>query len=171
METDFEGREKVYIRWYKGEIATFDFEQQDGELEYIRADFINAKINGAEGGDILHVRRSSERPTVVCLCGSTRFMEQFFNSGWDETMKGKIVLSVGVNLKMETPDGGHVGEAMGNEVKEMLDELHKRKIDMADEVLVLNVGGYIGDSTRSEIEYAKAHGKPVRYLEGSPDDV
>ena len=69
------------------------------------------------------------KPTIVCLCGSTRFMEQFFNSGWEETMKGNIVLSVGVNLKMKTPDGGHVGEAMGEEVKIMLDELHKRKID------------------------------------------
>jgi hypothetical protein len=102
---------------------------------------------------------------IVCLCGSTRFMEQFFMSGWDETMKGNIVLSVGVNLKMETPDGGHVGEAMGEQVKVMLDELHKRKIDLADEALALNVGGYIGESTRSEIEYAIKHGKPVRYLE------
>ena len=96
-------------------------------------------------------------------------MEQFFNSGWDETMKGHIVLSVGVNLKMEIPDGGHVGEALGPEVKEMLDDLHKRKIDLADEVFVLNVGGYIGESTRSEINYAIAHGKPVRYLESIAD--
>ena len=108
-----------------------------------------------------------DRPKIVCLCGSTRFMEQFFNSGWDETMKGNIVLSVGVNLKMKTADGGHVGEAMGEEVKVMLDELHKRKIDLADEVLILNVGGYIGESTRSELEYAKAHGKRVRFLEVS----
>lgn len=106
-----------------------------------------------------------QKPKIVCLCGSTRFMEQFFNSGWDETMKGNIVLSVGVNLKMETPDGGHVGEAMGPAVKGMLDELHKRKIDLADEVLILNVGGYIGESTRGEIAYSEAHGKPVRYLE------
>lgn len=104
-------------------------------------------------------------PKVVCLCGSTRFMEQFFNSGWDETMKGNIVLSVGVNLKMLTPDGGHVGEALGPEVKERLDELHKRKIDLADEVLVLNVGGYIGESTRSEILYAETFHKMIRYLE------
>ena len=50
-------------------------------------------------------------------------------------------------------------------MKARLDELHLRKIDLADEVMVLNVGGYIGDSTRREIEYANAHGKPVRYLE------
>lgn len=50
-------------------------------------------------------------------------------------------------------------------IKTMLDELHKRKIDLSDEILVLNVGGYIGESTRSEINYAEAHGKPVKYLE------
>lgn len=49
--------------------------------------------------------------------------------------------------------------------KEMLDDMHKRKIDMADSIFVINVGGYIGDSTRSEIDYAKTHGKEVRYLE------
>jgi cell division protein FtsB len=53
------------------------------------------------------------------------------------------------------------------EQKIALDELHKRKIDLADEVLVLNVGGYIGESTRSEIEYARKLGKPVRYLESA----
>ena len=50
-------------------------------------------------------------------------------------------------------------------VKQQLDELHKRKIDLCDEVLVLNVGGYVGDSTRSEIRYALEHGKPLRFLE------
>lgn len=49
--------------------------------------------------------------------------------------------------------------------KEMLDDMHKRKIDMADSIYVINVGGYIGDSTKSEIAYAKAHGKEVQYLE------
>lgn len=54
--------------------------------------------------------------------------------------------------------------------KEMLDDMHKRKIDMADEIYVINVGGYIGDSTRSEIAYAKAHGKTVNCLE-SPSEL
>ena len=52
-----------------------------------------------------------------------------------------------------------------SKTKEMLDDMHKRKIDMADSIFVINVGGYIGESTRSEIEYAKAQGKEVRYLE------
>jgi hypothetical protein len=99
-------------------------------------------------------------PHIVCLCGSTRFMKTFFDEGWKETLKGHIVLSVGV---VTSGPKDHVGEQFG--VKEMLDELHKRKIDLADEVLVLNVGGYIGDSTRSEIEYAEKLGMPIRYLE------
>lgn len=105
-----------------------------------------------------------EKPMVVCLCGSTRFMEAFFDEGWRLTLEGCIVLSVGV-VKTADADGGHGAEMLGQDVADRLDELHLRKIDLADEVLVLNVGGYIGESTRREIEYAKAHGKPVRYLE------
>lgn len=103
-------------------------------------------------------------PRIVCLCGSTRFMDAFFDEGWKETLKGNIVLSVGVWRK---GPADHAGEWIGEEVKQQLDELHKRKIDLADEVLVLNVGGYIGASTQSELEYAEAHGKPVRYLEAA----
>ena len=105
--------------------------------------------------------KPKNQPTIVCLCGSTRFMDAFFDAGWAETLAGKIVLSVGVCKHAEA----HGGEALGQDVADMLDELHKRKIDLADEVLVLNVGGYVGPSTRSEIEYARAHGKPLRWLE------
>lgn len=104
---------------------------------------------------------SQNLPTIVCLCGSTHFMDAFFEAGWAETLAGRIVLSIGVCK--HTSD--HGGEALGKEVVEMLDELHKRKIDLADEVFILNVGGYVGDSTKSEIQYAIAHGKPVRWLE------
>lgn len=103
-----------------------------------------------------------EMPIIVCLCGSTRFMNAFFDQGWVETLKGYIVLSVGC-WRQGPPD--HAGELLGEETKQMLDELHKRKIDLADEVVVLNVGGYIGESTRSEIEYAFRLGKIIRYLE------
>ncbi len=104
-----------------------------------------------------------ERPKIVCLCGSTRFMDTFFQAGWSETLHGHIVLSVGVAKHGPTD---HVGESLGVETVQMLDELHWRKIDLADEVLVLNVGGYIGFSTRREIEYAESTGVPVRYWEG-----
>ena len=96
---------------------------------------------------------------VVTLCGSTRFKDEFLEAQKRLTLEGNIVISVGLF--------GHSGD---NEVwsagtKEMLDDMHKRKIDMADEIFVINKGGYIGSSTRSEIEYAKAKGKAVRYLE------
>jgi hypothetical protein len=107
--------------------------------------------------------RNIDKPLVVCLCGSTRFMEAFEQANLKETLAGKIVLSIGGHTKSDTDlmAAGELTEA----TKAMLDELHKRKIDLADEVLILNVGGYIGKSTRSEIEYADAKGKRIRYLE------
>ena len=95
---------------------------------------------------------------VITLCGSTRFKEEFYQIQKELTLQGNIVISVGLF--------GHSGD---NEVwtegtKEMLDDMHKRKIDMADEIFVINVDGYIGSSTKSEIEYAIKHNKKVNYL-------
>jgi len=101
-------------------------------------------------------------PTIVCLCGSTRFMDAFFEAGWRETLDGRIVLSVGVCKHVGSE--GHGGEALGPEVAAKLDNLHLRKIDLADEILVLNVDGYVGESTWREIEYARKHQKPIRWL-------
>lgn len=103
-------------------------------------------------------------PKVVCLCGSTRFKDAFDEANYQETMKGNIVLSVGFFMHAS---GNRHGESIGAtpEQKIALDELHKRKIDLADEVFILNVGGYIGESTRSELEYARSHSKVVRFLE------
>jgi hypothetical protein len=97
------------------------------------------------------------KPTVVTLCGSTRFPETFIEATKRETLEGKIVISVGLFGHQESID-------MGGPTKSMLDQLHFRKIDISDEILVLNVGGYIGSSTRNEIEYATKNGKKVRYL-------
>lgn len=101
-------------------------------------------------------------PIIVCLCGSTRFMDAFHEEGWRLTLEGKIILTVGV-CKHGPPD--HVGEWLGEAVCARLDELHLRKIDLADRVLVLNVGGYVGESTAREIAYAESIGTPVDYLE------
>ena len=96
---------------------------------------------------------------VITLCGSTRFKDAFIETQKRLTLEGNIVISVGLF--------GHSGdnEVWTDGAKEMLDDMHKRKIDMADEIIVINVGGYIGSSTESEIEYAKATGKTVHYLE------
>jgi hypothetical protein len=107
----------------------------------------------------------SQRPKIVCLCGSTRFKYEFVDAGLRETLAGKIVLTIGCNMRTDDEIFGKMSPEEFAETKIKLDELHKRKIDLADEVLILNVGGYIGDSTRSELEYAKAHGKVVRFLE------
>lgn len=101
-------------------------------------------------------------PKIICLCGSTRFSDAFKQANLVETLKGNIVLSIGCDTKSDT-DLLALGE-LTEELKASLDELHKRKIDLADEILVLNVDHYIGNSTRSEIEYAIKTGKEIRYL-------
>lgn len=96
---------------------------------------------------------------VITLCGSTRFKDAFMETQKRLTLEGNIVISVGLF--------GHSGddEVWNEGTKEMLDDMHKRKIDLADEIVIINVGGYVGSSTKSEIEYAKMMGKPVKYLE------
>ena len=96
---------------------------------------------------------------VITLCGSTRFKDAFLEAQKRLTLEGYIVISVGLF--------GHSGdkEVWSEGIKEMLDDMHKRKIDMADAIYVINVGGYIGSSTQSEIDYAHRNGKEVYYLE------
>lgn len=98
------------------------------------------------------------RYRVITLCGSTRFRDEFMAQQKRLTLEGNIVLSVGLF--------GHAGdgEALDEATKEMLDDMHKSKIDMADEIFVINPRGYIGESTKSEIAYATARGKAVKYL-------
>ena len=101
------------------------------------------------------------RYKVITLCGSTKFKDAFMETQKRLTLEGNIVISVGMF--------GHSGddEVWKEGTKEMLDDMHKRKIDMADEIYVINVGGYIGESTKSEIEYARKNGKEVRFLENN----
>lgn len=105
------------------------------------------------------------RPAVVTLCGSTRFSHAFREANLRETLAGRIVLTIGCDMRTDADLFADLDPAAIERIKTDLDDLHKRKIDLADEILVLNVGGYIGDSTRSEIAYAEAHGKAVRWLE------
>ena len=96
---------------------------------------------------------------IITLCGSTRFRQAYRDAEWQGMVDGNIIISIGFHPTI--PD--HPGEALG--CAERFDELHRRKIDLAHEILVLNVGGHIGESTRDEILYAMSKGKPVRYLE------
>ena len=103
---------------------------------------------------------------VITLCGSTRFKEEFFKVQKELTLKGNIVISVGLfGHSGDSEVWENMDEGTLTKTKEMLDDMHKRKIDMADEIFVINVDNYIGDSTRSEIEYAKLNNKKIRYLE------
>ena len=96
---------------------------------------------------------------VITLCGSTKFKDEFIQVQKDLTLKGYIVISLGLF--------GHSGdgEAFEPETKEMLDDMHKQKIDMANGIFVINKNGYIGDGTRNEIEYAIQNNKFIYYLE------
>ena len=103
---------------------------------------------------------------VITLCGSTKFEEEFMKTQNELTLKGNIVLSVGGFAHSRDSElWKNMDEKTRIKTKEMLDDIHKRKIDMADEIFVINVHGYIGESTKSEIEYAKKTGKVVNYLE------
>lgn len=123
------------------------------------------------------------RPVIVCLCGSTRFYKEFMEANERETLAGKIVLSVGLSgrhklMERTVTESGCMGDQevkhlvvikhdwhLSEEQKVELDKLHMKKIELADEVLILNVGGYIGESTSKELAYAKKMNKIIRFLE------
>lgn len=103
---------------------------------------------------------------VITLCGSTRFKDEFIRVQKELTLQGNIVISVGL---FGHSGDSEVWEGMEEDIitktKEMLDDMHKRKIDMADAIFVINKNGYIGQSTKSEIEYAKEKEKEILFLE------
>ena len=114
-----------------------------------------------EWGGVSVVRMTYVRPPIVCFCGSTRVAEKFNEEAIRFTLDGWIVLRPEVVQYSSDGDPQHSDPI----TKLRLDVLHFAKIDLADLVYVINVGGYIGSSTRDEIAYAKDHGKPLRYLE------
>lgn len=93
-----------------------------------------------------------DRPEIVCICGSARFTEEMREANRDLTFAGVIVVAP-----------GEAGQSISDEQKATLDALHLRKIDLADRVLIVNPGGYVGESTSREIAYAHANGKPVSF--------
>lgn len=103
------------------------------------------------------------RPRIVCLCGSTRFATTFREANLQETLAGRIVLSIGCDLRSDAELFATYSPAQREAIKHDLDELHLRKIELADEILVLNVDGYLGESTRREIAHAATLGKRIRW--------
>ena len=96
----------------------------------------------------------SARPEIVCICGSTRFVDEMRAASRDLTFAGVIVVAP-----------GEADDVITDEQKIALDALHLSKIDLADRVLIVNPGGYIGESTSREIAYAHATGKPVSFTD------
>lgn len=99
------------------------------------------------------LRRKRE---IVCVCGSTRFKESWEKAVLEETLAGRVVLSVGGFMH-------HDGLVITDEQKIALDALHFHKIDLAAGILVINEDNYIGYSTLNEIRYAQARGKTIRF--------
>lgn len=115
---------------------------------------------------MIHVRRTERHlPQIVCLCGSTRFGEAFRAANLSETVEGRIVLTVGCDLKSDDALG------LPPDTKAKLDDLHLHKIDLADRVLILNVGGYIGSSTLRELSYAIYLGKIIDFLDPAAGEM
>lgn len=110
-----------------------------------------------------------KKPKIICICGSTRFADTHAIKRWEFEKTGEaICLMINYLPAWYADEQGwdgndHFGEQSG--LKEVLDDLHFRKIDLSDEVFVVNVDGYIGESTRNEIDYALSKGKSVNYLE------
>lgn len=104
------------------------------------------------------------RPKIVCLCGSSTFIEQMAIKAWEIEKGGAVALGLHLLPRAYNPAAHHQAELEG--VAEHMDELHLRKIDLADEVYVVNVDGYVGDSTRNEIAYAILHRVPIVWHEG-----
>ena len=103
----------------------------------------------------LRDKLGSDFPKIITLCGSTKFKREYIETARDEALKGHIILSVGFFTHAE-------GHSIIPEIKEKLDKLHKQKIDLSDEILVLTVDGYIGSSTLSEILHAKENGVIIK---------
>lgn len=117
--------------------------------------------------DLLTLKAQQDKPIKVCLCGSTRFSHAFHLANLRETLAGRIVLSIGCDFKSDTDL--LLAGVLTQDDKKRLDTLHLFKIDEADEVLILNVEGYVGESTLREIAYAQQQNKRIRWLE--PDKI
>ncbi len=100
----------------------------------------------------------NDKYNIITLCGSIKFKTEFMKVQEQLTLDGNIVFMPNFFNTIKKDE-------MNIETKRMLDRMHKQKIDMSDEIYVINFGKYIGESTKAEIEYAKTKGKKISYLE------
>lgn len=148
--------------WWDARVTARDIRQWDAALRSLPY----GRTTGAAGTAGPGEEGGTPRPLVVCLCGSTRFCDEFREANLRLTLEGVIVLSIGCDTKSDADLAAAGGLGKDPErVKRELDELHRRKIDLADEVLIVSRDGYFGESTAREIAYAVEHGKPVRFAE------
>jgi hypothetical protein len=119
---------------------------------------------------VIHICEDDDFPEIVVLCGSTRFWKTFQQVSLSETLAFRIVLNIGAASGTDDDHFGNLPRAEYDAVKEKLDLLHMKKIDLADRVIILNVGGYIGKSTRKELLYAIGQGKKITFLEPMPEE-
>jgi hypothetical protein len=134
------------------------------ELAHSGADRFSSYLEGKTS------RQRSMNMKVICFSGSTKFIEVMAVKMW-EMERDNNVVTLGCHLLPQSYGAAPDHQAEEEGVAEHMDEVHLSKIDMCDELFVINVGGYIGDATRREIEYAISQGKPVKYLEPQkPED-
>jgi hypothetical protein len=124
-----------------------------------------ATVYRREGDNYIKIKGPSKKYPVVTLCGSTKFKDEFIKVQRVLSLKGYIVISVGLFGHSD----GEFNTVITDEIKELLDDVHKAKIDLSDEIFVVDVGGYVGTSTANEIRYAIETSKTVRYL--SEEDI
>lgn len=137
------------------ELALMKEAKEDGSSEFVR---LGGKIEGVTHSleRIRQLETIHKQPKVITLCGSTRFKQEYEEVNQRLTFAGHIVISCGVFAHSN-------GVEITEQQKDMLDEIHLRKIDLADEIFVINVDGYVGASTKKEIEYATKQGKSISY--------
>lgn len=135
-----------------------------GLANYIYSKKLDIRFRRIEKLERINLKNKIEEMNVITLCGSTKYKEEFLLVNKWLTLQGNIVISVSMF--------GHVDkEPLTQQEKITLDEVHKRKIDLANEIFVIDINGYIGESTRSEIEYAESKGKKIKYYSKEKDDL
>lgn len=161
IELEIRGRESRRIE-LQAHINSCNQAEWDKEAAYASGELAEVERTRAM---LERLHEITETPTRVCLCGSTRFSEAFQRANLEETLAGRIVLTIGCDMRSDAELFIKMSSDEKEVVKARLDELHLRKIDLAHQVLILNVDGYIGESTRRELAYARQQGKVIRFLE------